>query len=117
MPAPVIRPIKALWTSRPTIEGAGVHLKRAFGGQAHAADFDPFLLFDDFHADDPADFLPGFPWHPHRGIETITCVLDGDVEHQDSLGNGGVMHQEMPKGSREGKLVGFQLWANLPKKS
>src|SRR5690348_9963870 len=84
------RPVKDMWKSQPTIEGAGVHLKRAFGGQRHVVDFDPFLLMDDFRCEDPNDFLAGFPWHPHRGMETITYVLDGDVEHQDSLGNGGV---------------------------
>lgn len=123
-----IRPIKKVWKSEPTIEGAGVHLKRAFGFR-ELPQFDPFLLLDDFRSDVPADYLPGFPWHPHRGIETITYVLDGDVEHQDSLGNGGVissgdvqwmtagsgiLHQEMPKGSRAGRMYGFQLWANLP---
>jgi redox-sensitive bicupin YhaK (pirin superfamily) len=123
-----IRPIKKIWKSEPTIEGAGVHLKRAFGYN-HLPQFDPFLLLDDFRSDVPADYLAGFPWHPHRGIETITYVLDGDVEHQDSLGNGGVissgdiqwmtagsgiLHQEMPKGNDKGRMYGFQLWANLP---
>src|SRR5258706_11294513 len=82
------RKIKKIWKSEPTIEGAGVHLKRAFGFR-ELPQFDPFLLLDDFRSDTPADFLAGFPWHPHRGIETITYVLDGDVEHEDSLGNGG----------------------------
>lgn len=123
-----IRSIKKVWKSEPTIEGAGVHLKRAFGFR-ELAQFDPFLLLDDFRSDIPADYLAGFPWHPHRGIETITYVLDGDVEHQDSLGNGGVissgdiqwmtagsgiLHQEMPKGNKAGGMYGFQLWANLP---
>jgi redox-sensitive bicupin YhaK (pirin superfamily) len=123
-----IRGIKKIWKSEPTIEGAGVHLKRAFGFH-DPGQFDPFLLLDDFRSDNPADYLAGFPWHPHRGIETITYVLDGEVEHKDSLGHGGVisagdiqwmtagsgiLHQEMPKGSRTGRMYGFQLWANLP---
>jgi redox-sensitive bicupin YhaK (pirin superfamily) len=114
--------------SRPTLEGAGVHLKRAFGFQ-HVPGLDPFLLLDDFHSDDPQQYLGGFPWHPHRGIETITYVLHGEVEHGDSLGNAGVIrsgdvqwmtagsgiiHQEMPKGREDGLLWGTQLWANLP---
>lgn len=123
-----IRPVTSLSSGQPTIEGAGVRLDRAFG--FHNPDMlDPFLLFDDFRNDNPADFNAGFPWHPHRGIETITYVLDGTVEHTDSLGNSGtlgagdiqwmtagsgIMHQEMPKGSAEGKMHGFQLWANLP---
>jgi redox-sensitive bicupin YhaK (pirin superfamily) len=114
--------------SRPTIEGAGVHLHRAIGfGDSHL--YDPFLLLDDFRSDTPAEYLKGFPWHPHRGIETITYVLAGDVEHGDSMGNGGVIsagdvqwmtagngiiHQEMPKGDGQGRMYGFQLWANLP---
>ncbi|MCX5790201.1 MAG: pirin family protein [Elusimicrobia bacterium] len=123
-----VRSIQKVWKSEPTIEGAGVHLKRAFGFR-ELPQFDPFLLLDDFRSDIPADYLAGFPWHPHRGIETITYVLDGDVEHEDSLGNGGVissgdiqwmtagsgiLHQEMPKGNKAGAMVGFQLWANLP---
>jgi quercetin 2,3-dioxygenase len=117
-------------TSRsiPTLEGAGVHLKRAFGFHDTAL-FDPFLLFDDFRADIPEQYLKGFPWHPHRGIETITYVLKGDVEHGDSLGNkgvisagdvqwmtagSGIIHQEMPKGDALGAMHGFQLWLNLP---
>lgn len=123
-----IRHVRNIWKSEPTIEGAGVHLKRAFGFR-NPGQFDPFLLLDDFRSDDPADYLAGFPWHPHRGIETITYVLDGEVEHEDSLGHGGVisggdvqwmtagsgiLHQEMPKGNREGGMYGFQLWANLP---
>jgi redox-sensitive bicupin YhaK (pirin superfamily) len=123
-----IRPIKRVLTPKDTIEGAGVRLKRAFGfGQT--SDFDPFLLFDDFRNERPEDFLAGFPWHPHRGIETITYVLAGSVEHGDSLGNkgnltsgdvqwmtagSGIMHQEMPKGDPSGRMHGFQLWANLP---
>lgn len=127
-PKPSLRKIKKVWQSRPTIEGAGVRLSRAFGFH-ELAQFDPFLLLDDFRSQAPEDFLAGFPWHPHRGIETITYVLDGDVEHQDSLGNGGVissgdiqwmtagsgiLHQEMPKGNKAGAMEGFQLWANLP---
>ena len=124
----VPRKIKHLSASRPTLEGAGVHLRRAFGfGDPHL--FDPFLLLDDFRGDDPSDYSPGFPWHPHRGIETITYVLAGEVEHGDSLGNSGVIgtgdvqwmtagsgiiHQEMPQGDDMGRMYGFQLWANLP---
>ena len=123
-----IRPIKRIAQSKPTIEGAGVRLRRAFGF-GETAETDPFLLFDDFRNDRPQDYLPGFPWHPHRGIETITYVLSGTVEHGDSLGNRGVlgsgdvqwmtagrgiMHQEMPQGDRHGRMHGFQLWANLP---
>src|ERR1700678_3683569 len=123
-----IRPVKRLITSQPTIEGAGVHLRRAFGFH-NTSDFDPFLLLDDFRNDIPADYLAGFPWHPHRGIETITYVLAGTVEHGDSMGNkgalaggdiqwmtagSGIIHQEMPKGDPEGRMHGFQLWANLP---
>ena len=123
-----IRPVKKLITSKPTLEGAGVHLRRAFGfGQT--GDYDPFLLLDDFRNDVPADYLAGFPWHPHRGIETITYVLAGNVDHADSLGNrgtigagdiqwmtagSGIIHQEMPKGDPAGRMHGFQLWANLP---
>lgn len=123
-----VRKIKSVSKSTPTIEGAGVHLRRAFGNH-EAPRFDPFLLLDDFRAQDPSRFLAGFPWHPHRGIETITYVLDGEVEHGDSLGNNGligpgdvqwmtagsgIIHQEMPKGDRTGRMGGFQLWANLP---
>jgi redox-sensitive bicupin YhaK (pirin superfamily) len=123
-----IRPVKKLIKSKPTLEGAGVHLRRAFGF-GNTSDFDPFLLLDDFRNDVPEDYLTGFPWHPHRGIETITYVLAGTVEHGDSMGNrgaiaagdvqwmtagSGIIHQEMPKGDREGVLSGFQLWANLP---
>jgi redox-sensitive bicupin YhaK (pirin superfamily) len=122
------RAIRKVIKSRPTIEGAGVHLHRAIGfGDPEL--FDPFLLLDDFRSDNPAEYLAGFPWHPHRGIETITYVLAGDVEHGDSMGNGGVIsagdvqwmtagsgiiHQEMPKGDTDGRMYGFQLWANLP---
>jgi redox-sensitive bicupin YhaK (pirin superfamily) len=117
--------------SIPTLEGAGVNLKRAFG-YYQLPMFDPFLLLDDFHSDNPRDYLKGFPWHPHRGIETITYVLEGNIEHGDSLGNrgligpgdvqwmtagGGIVHQEMPKGRKDGLLQGFQLWANLPARS
>lgn len=123
-----IRPIKRLIQSKPTIEGAGVHLRRAFGFGS-TSEFDPFLLLDDFRNDIPEDYLAGFPWHPHRGIETITYVLAGTVEHGDSIGHrgtigpgdvqwmtagSGIIHQEMPKGDRIGRMHGFQLWANLP---
>jgi len=122
------RSINKIMKSRPTIEGAGVHLKRAFGFD-QAPQLDPFLLLDDFHSNDPNEFLMGFPWHPHRGIETITYVLTGKIEHGDSMGNSGIIntgdvqwmtagsgiiHQEMPKGESDGSLWGFQLWANLP---
>jgi redox-sensitive bicupin YhaK (pirin superfamily) len=123
-----VRPVKRLSTSSPTIEGAGVRLRRAFGF-GRTSDFDPFLLLDDFRNERPEDYLAGFPWHPHRGIETITYVLAGTVEHGDSMGNKGVIgagdvqwmtagrgiiHQEMPKGDPDGRMHGFQLWANLP---
>src|SRR6201988_5304826 len=123
-----IRPVKRLVLSKPTREGAGVKLKRGFGF-GNTSDFDPFLLFDDFRNDRPDDYLAGFPWHPHRGIETITYVLAGTVQHGDSLGNrgalgagdvqwmtagSGIIHQEMPKGDDQGRMHGFQLWANLP---
>ncbi len=123
-----IRPVKKVVQAKPTLEGAGVHLRRAFGFGA-TTDFDPFLLLDDFRNDVPADYLAGFPWHPHRGIETSTYVLAGDVEHRDSMGNrgvigagdvqwmtagSGIVHQEMPKGDPQGRMHGFQLWANLP---
>src|SRR6202041_3389541 len=123
-----IRPVKPLIKSKPTREGAGVHLRRAFGF-GNTSDFDPFLLLDDFRNDVPEDYLAGFPWHPHRGIETITNVLAGTVEHGDSIGNhgaiaagdiqwmtagSGIIHQEMPKGDLDGRMHGFQLWANLP---
>lgn len=122
------RKIRKVLRSKPTIEGAGVHLKRAFGN-AEAELFDPFLLLDDFRSDNPEHYLKGFPWHPHRGIETITYVLEGNVEHGDSLGHkgiigsgdvqwmtagSGIVHQEMPKGDPQGRMYGFQLWANLP---
>lgn len=125
---PAIQKIRKVLKSKPTIEGAGVHLKRAFGF-SEVPMFDPFLLLDDFRSSNPAHYLKGFPWHPHRGIETITYVLTGDVEHGDSLGNkgvirsgdvqwmtagSGIIHQEMPKGDASGKMYGFQLWANLP---
>jgi hypothetical protein len=123
-----LRPVKRLIQSKPTLEGAGVHLRRAFGF-GRTSEFDPFLLLDDFRNDIPEDYLKGFPWHPHRGIETITYVLAGNVEHGDSLGNrgvigagdiqwmtagSGIIHQEMPKGDQAGRMHGFQLWANLP---
>jgi hypothetical protein len=115
-------------TAKPVLEGAGVHLNRVFGFGNESL-FDPFLLLDDFRSDTPEHYLKGFPWHPHRGIETITYVLRGDVEHGDSLGNrgtissgdvqwmtagSGIIHQEMPKGDERGAMHGFQLWANLP---
>jgi len=123
-----IRPVKSVVQARPTLEGAGVKLRRAFGF-GNTDDFDPFLLFDDFRNENPEDYLAGFPWHPHRGIETITYVLAGTVAHGDSLGNkgnlgagdvqwmtagSGILHQEMPKGDAQGRMHGFQLWANLP---
>ena len=123
-----IRPVKRIAPATPTIEGAGVRLRRAFGF-GDTTDYDPFLLFDDFRGDDPRDYSAGFPWHPHRGIETITYVLAGSVEHGDSLGNRGrlgagdvqwmtsgrgILHQEMPQGDSQGRMHGFQLWANLP---
>ncbi len=123
-----IRPVKSESLAQPTMEGAGVHLHRAFGFHDPKA-LDPFLLFDDFRNDTPAHFERGFPWHPHRGIETITYVLSGSVAHGDSLGNtgtlgagdvqwmtagSGIMHQEMPRGNAKGQMHGFQLWANLP---
>lgn len=122
------RPIRSTSLATPTLEGAGVHLFRAFGF-GDTTQSDPFLLFDDFRNDEPDKFEKGFPWHPHRGIETITYVLEGEVEHGDSLGNkgvlgpgsvqwmtagSGIMHQEMPRGNAAGKMHGFQLWANLP---
>ncbi len=123
-----IRPVKRIVQSQPTMEGAGVKLRRAFGF-GDTGETDPFLLLDDFRNDRPQDYLAGFPWHPHRGIETITYVLNGTVEHGDSLGNrgtlgagdvqwmtagSGIMHQEMPQGDAQGRMHGFQLWANLP---
>jgi redox-sensitive bicupin YhaK (pirin superfamily) len=123
-----IRPVTTTSRARPAMEGAGVHLHRAFGfGDPER--MDPFLLFDDFRGDHPRDYMAGFPWHPHRGIETITYVLAGSVDHGDSLGNrgtlkggdvqwmtagSGILHQEMPKGNAKGQMHGFQLWANLP---
>jgi len=123
-----VRPIKRVIHTKQTMEGAGVKLQRAFGF-GETTDFDPFLLLDDFRNDNPSDYLAGFPWHPHRGIETITYVLAGTVEHGDSLGNRGslgagdvqwmtagrgILHQEMPQGDPAGRMHGFQLWANLP---
>jgi redox-sensitive bicupin YhaK (pirin superfamily) len=124
----ITRAVKSIVTSKPTTEGAGVKLRRAFGF-GNTSEFDPFLLLDDFRNDRPDDYRAGFPWHPHRGIETITYVLAGSVEHGDSLGNRGnlesgdvqwmtagrgIMHQEMPQGDAAGRMHGFQLWANLP---
>jgi quercetin 2,3-dioxygenase len=123
-----LRPVKQILETQPTLEGAGVRLQRAFGF-GKTKEFDPFLLLDDFRNEHPSDYLAGFPWHPHRGIETITYVLAGSVEHGDSLGNqgrmtagdvqwmtagSGILHQEMPKGDAQGRMHGFQLWANLP---
>ncbi len=124
---PKVRSIKTILTAKPTMEGAGVRLKRVFG--YHEAELmDPFLLLDHFGSDNPEDYMKGFPWHPHRGIETITYMIEGEVKHEDSLGNAGtiesgdvqwmtagsgIIHQEMPEGS-EGSMMGFQLWANLP---
>jgi len=124
-----IRPVKRIVESTPTMEGAGVKLHRGFGF-GETSEFDPFLLFDDFRNERPEDYLAGFPWHPHRGIETITYVLAGTVDHGDSLGNrgalgagdvqwmtagSGILHQEMPRGDAQGRMHGFQLWANLPR--
>jgi hypothetical protein len=123
-----LRPIRKIIQPQQTIEGAGVKLQRAFGFGA-TKDFDPFLLFDDFRNEHPEDYIKGFPWHPHRGIETITYVLAGSVNHGDSMGNkgtlgsgdvqwmtagSGILHQEMPHGDPAGRMHGFQLWANLP---
>ncbi len=123
-----IRPVKSTIDAKATTEGAGVELHRAFGFHA-PREHDPFLLFDDFRGDHPQQYQAGFPWHPHRGIETITYVLAGNVKHEDSLGNtgnltdgdlqlmtagSGIMHQEMPSGNKRGQMHGFQLWANLP---
>jgi quercetin 2,3-dioxygenase len=122
------RKIKKVLVSQPTLEGAGVHLHRGFGFR-EVPMFDPFLMFDDFRQDDPDKYLAGFPWHPHRGIETITYMIRGTAEHGDSMGNkgvigpgdvqwmtagSGIIHQEMPKGGKDGRMGGFQLWANLP---
>ncbi len=123
-----IRPVRQISQATPAMEGAGVRLHRAFGF-GKTEEFDPFLLLDDFRNDNPADYRAGFPWHPHRGIETITYVLAGSVDHGDSLGNtgslgagdvqwmtagSGILHQEMPHGDADGRMHGFQLWANLP---
>jgi redox-sensitive bicupin YhaK (pirin superfamily) len=122
------RPIDSVLESRPAIEGAGVHLRRAFG-HAEVPRLDPFLLLDDFRSENPLEYAAGFPWHPHRGIETVTYMIDGRVEHEDSLGNhgvigagdvqwmtsgSGIIHQEMPKLESRRTLGGFQLWVNLP---
>jgi redox-sensitive bicupin YhaK (pirin superfamily) len=122
------RSVRRSWKSVPTVEGAGVHLKRALGFQ-EPTESDPFLLLDDFHSHTPSEYLPGFPWHPHRGMETVTYVLEGTVAHGDSMGNqgtisvgdvqwmtagSGIIHQEMPEGGADGRLWGLQLWTNLP---
>src|SRR5574338_589052 len=127
---PTTRKIHQTIRSKPTLEGAGVHLHRAFGGARDARLYDPFLLLDDFRNDHPQVYAPGFPWHPHRGIETITYMLEGSVAHADSMGNAGsigpgdvqwmtagngILHQEMPKAAPDGRMYGFQLWANLPR--
>jgi redox-sensitive bicupin YhaK (pirin superfamily) len=124
-----LRIIQKVFKARPTIEGAGVHLKRAIGNNQDVGLFDPFLLLDDFHSQKQEDYLPGFPWHPHRGMETITYLLEGEVDHGDSMDNrgvinagdvqwmtagSGIIHQEMPRGDQKGRLWGLQLWANLP---
>jgi hypothetical protein len=123
-----MRKLKKILTAKPVLEGAGVHLHRVFGYHETPL-FDPFLMLDDFRNDEPENYLAGFPWHPHRGIETITYMLEGSAEHGDSIGNrgtirpgevqwmtagSGIIHQEMPKPGRGGKMYGFQLWANLP---
>src|SRR5262245_28854648 len=122
------RSVDKTWRAKPTLEGAGVHLERAFGFH-EVPQLDPFLLLDAFHSENPEDYRRGFPWHPHRGIETITYILDGEVEHGDSMGNrglisagdvqwmtarSGIIHPETPKGDRKGLMSGFQLWSNLP---
>ncbi len=127
-PSVVLRTVDEILMARPTIEGAGVHLHRAFGA-AEVPRLDPFLLLDDFRSENPAEYIAGFPWHPHRGIETVTYMIDGRVEHEDSIGNkgiigrgdvqwmtsgSGIIHQEMPKVD-EHRMGGFQLWVNLPK--
>ena len=123
-----MRKIKLIQNAEPVLEGAGVHLMRVFGYHQRPL-YDPFLMLDDFRNDEPAKYLAGFPWHPHRGIETITYMLKGYAEHGDSLGNSGtigkgevqwmtagsgIIHQEMPKPDKDGKMYGFQLWTNLP---
>lgn len=123
------RSVRRSWKSVPTVEGAGVHLKRALGFQ-EPPESDPFLLLDDFHSHTPSEYLPGFPWHPHCGMETVTYVLEGTVAHGDSMGNkgtigagdmqwmtagSGIIHQEMPEGGADGRLWGLQLWTNLPR--
>ena len=123
-----IRPVKEIIHTRPTVEGAGVKLERAFGF-GNEKDFDPFLLLDELCSNNPEDYLAGFPWHPHRGIETVSYILAGSIHHADSVGNkgelgagdiqwmtsgSGILHQEMPKGDEQGRIHGFQLWSNLP---
>ncbi|MEI6128261.1 MAG: pirin family protein, partial [Pseudomonadota bacterium] len=124
----ISRRIHKVYRSKPTIEGGGVHLKRGFGF-SQVPLFDPFLMLDDFHTSNPAEYLPGFPWHPHRGIETVTYIIEGLVEHGDSMGNqgvigagdvqwmtagSGIIHQEMPQKSPTATMWGLQFWANLP---
>lgn len=121
--------VKLVRAARPTLEGAGVHLRRAFGFGADTEAFDPFLMMDDFRGDHPSLYEKGFPWHPHRGIETITYMIEGECDHGDSMGNSGtirtgdvqwmtagsgIIHEEMPRGNEQGRMGGFQLWANLP---
>lgn len=121
------RSINQIFRGKPTLEGAGVRLSRVFGYH-NIPQFDPFLLLDHFGSDNPDDYIKGFPWHPHRGIETVTYILAGKIEHGDSLGNtgtinsgdiqwmtagSGIIHQEMPQ-TYTGTMQGFQLWVNLP---
>lgn len=123
------RDVKIIRAATPTLEGAGVHLRRAFGFGRDTESFDPFLMMDDFRSDHPSHYQKGFPWHPHRGIETITYMIEGECDHGDSMGNSGtirtgdvqwmtagsgIIHQEMPRGTAQGHMGGFQLWANLP---
>jgi redox-sensitive bicupin YhaK (pirin superfamily) len=123
-----VRTVERILTAYATVEGAGVRLHRAFG-YYEVPQFDPFLMLDDFRAQRPEDYLAGFPSHPHRGIETVTYMLEGAVEHGDSMGNkgcigagdvqwmtagSGIIHQEMPK-PVDGRMGGFQVWVNLPR--
>ncbi len=131
------RMVTEVLKSRPTMEGAGVRLMRGFGSQQLAYIFDPFLLFDDFGSNYPHEYMAGFPWHPHRGIETVTYLLKGEVHHEDSTGTKGVIrggdlqwmsagsgifHAEMPRprprtlpeDAEDPEMRGFQLWVNIP---